>query len=163
MAGARSTWKRYYMMPLMLVACGGDASTSGPSGLGDGDDIPTGGGATACTPGGDTTGWTFTRLGSGAKPALALDADGTAHVAFMNGSTAGWVRYVRLPAGSTTPETHESVDDGYFYGPIDVVLGSDSQPFVLYHDHTVEDQVLAIRGAGGSWSLAPMTNAGHDG
>ncbi len=107
--------------------------------------------------------WSFAPLGLGAKPALALGTDGTVHAAFMYEAQSGWIRYSRLGVGDTGAGAPESVDAGYFYGPIDIVLDLNDQPMVLYHDHNLEDQVLAIRDASASWSLLPMSNTGHDG
>ena len=74
----------------------------------------------------------------------------------------GWVRYTTLASGASVPAPVQDVADGYFYGPIDLVLGSDGRPLILYHDHDREDQVLAI-GSGSGFQLRPMENAGHDG
>ena len=43
-----------------------------------------------CTPSGVTTGWTFSRIGTGSKPALAVGDDGTVHTAFINEAQDGW-------------------------------------------------------------------------
>ena len=158
MAEARRPWEVLCATVLLLVACGGDDPANPID-----DEAPSSETLTACTPEGTTAGWSFTRLGSGAKPAIALGTGGTVHAAFMNEATDGWVRYVRLSVGADAPSAVESVDAGYFYGPIDLVMGSDDQPWVLFHDHSGEDQVLALRAAGGSWSLRPMSNSGHDG
>ncbi len=56
----------------------------------------------------------------------------------------------------------ELIANGYFYGPIDILLSDAGEPHVLYHDHDREDQVLAIRSFG-NFDLQPMTNVGHDG
>ena len=143
---------------LLLVACGGDDPANPID-----DGPPSSESLAVCTPEGATAGWSFTRLGSGAKPALAVGTGGTAHAAFMNEATDGWVRYARLAVGADEPSALESVDAGYFYGPIDIVVDSDDQSRVLFHDHSREDQVLALRAASGSWSLQPMSNSGHDG
>ena len=115
-----------------------------------------------CTPSGGTTGWTFSRIGTGSTPALAVGDDGTVHTAFINEAQDGWTRYARLDTGSQTVSTLETIENGYFYGPIDLVLNA-GQPWVLYHDHGREDQVLGARAGAESWSLHPMANGGHDG
>ena len=158
MGKTRRPWEVLCATVFSIVACGGD-DPANP--LDDG--TPPSETLAECTPEGNTTGWTFTRLGEGAKPAIALGGDGTVHIAFMNESTQGWVRYAPLAVGADAPGALETVDAGYFYGPIDIVMGSDDQPWVLFHDHTREDQVLALRDASGSWSLQPMLNSGHDG
>ncbi len=146
-------------MAAVLAACG-SSSPAGPAGGGDGN--PPDMNAVSCTPSGSVGGWRFTRLGVGTKPAIAVEADGTVHATFMIEATAGVVRYARLPAGASSPGPSELAASGYFYGPIDIVLGDDGEPRILYHDHDREDQVLAIR-SGGTFTLQPMTNTGHDG
>ena len=158
MTEVRGPWEVLCATVLLLVACGGDDPANPID-----DGVPPSQSLAECTPEGTTAGWSFTRLGLGAKPALALGTDGTVHAAFMNEATDGWVRYARLAVGADEPSAPESVDAGYFYGPIDIVVGSDDQPWVLFHDHSREDQVLALRAASGSWSLRPMSNSGHDG
>ena len=143
---------------VFLAACGDD---TGP-GVAIDDGVAPDAGTEMCTPIGATTGWTFARLGSGTKPALAVAADGAVHAAFINNALDGWTRYARLDAGSQAVSPLETIDGGYFYGPIDLVLNED-QPWVLFHDHTREDQVLAARAGADSWSLHPMSNSGHDG
>jgi hypothetical protein len=138
-----------------LAACGGD---DGPTGPGDGEPIAEG----VCTPEGAPPGWRFTGLGVGAKPAIAIAADGTLHAAMMKEAQPGWVRYTSLAAGASVPGAVEEIGTGYFYGPIDLLLGAAGAPTVLYHDHDRMDQVLGQRGSGG-WSLHPMTAQGHDG
>jgi hypothetical protein len=146
---------------LVLTAILLSACNSGPVDLVD--DIPPDVGSAMCTPAGAGPGWSFTRLGSGTKPALTVGAGGAAHVAFMNEATDGWVRYARLPLGASAPSGLETVASGYFYGPIDIVRGADGEPRVLYHDHDGLDQVVATRIGTPNWSLEPMPSAGHDG
>lgn len=116
-----------------------------------------------CTPDGDTTGFTFLRLGEGTKPAIALGSDGRVHAAFIDESTSGWIRYVHLEPGAGAPSFTTLVAEGYFYGPIELVLDENDRPHVLYHDHTRADQVLAVQQPDGSFLLHPMDNPGHDG
>ena len=142
----------------MLTACGSDSPASPDDGPDDGEDMV----ASVCVPSGSVEGWRFTRFGVGAKPAIAVGADGTVHATFMNEAMDGWVRYASLSAGASSPGQSELIADGYFYGPIDILLADDGQPRILYHDHDREDQVLAIR-SGSGFTLQPMTNAGHDG
>ena len=158
------SWKRSQSSSLvgiaalttMLAACGGSSPASPDDGGDDpsnGDDPPN----TACAPSGSIDGWEFTRVALGTKPAMAVGADGVVHTAFMSEAMAGWVHYIKLSA------TREwIVGEGYFYGPIDIVLSDDGDPRVLYHDHTLEDLVLGVR-TGSPFALQPMTNVGHDG
>ena len=143
----------------MLAACGEDSPAS-PAG-GDGDDPPNTD-VVSCVPSGSVAGWRFTRFGVGTKPAIAVGTDGTVHATFMSEAISGWVLYASLSAGASSPGQSELIANGYFYGPIDILLADDGQPRILYHDHDREDQVLAIR-SGSSFTLQPMTNVGHDG
>jgi hypothetical protein len=77
-------------------------------------------------------------------------------------SLEGWVRYASLSTDASSPGQIETIANGNFYGPIDILLADDGEPRILYHDHGLEDQVLAIR-SGSSFSLWPMVNVGHDG
>ena len=142
------------LLLLVLAACGGDS----PAGLGGG--LPPGG-VDSCTPLGSLDGRQFARLGAGTKPAIAVGADGTVHAAFLEEARSGWIRYARLSSGAAMPAM-ELIANGYFYGPIDILLSDAGEPQVLYHDHDREDQVLAIRSFG-NFDLQPMTNVGHDG
>ena len=141
----------------VLAACGGDSPASpadGPASPGDENVV--------CVPSGSVAGWRFTRFSAGTKPAIAVGTDGTVHATFMSESMSGWVRYASLSAGASSPGQSELIANGYFYGPIDILLADDGQPRILYHDHDREDQVLAVR-SGSRFTLQPMTNVGHDG
>jgi len=146
-----------------LWACGDGVSPSDASGPGApvDDTMDPNVGALMCTPSGVTSGWTFSRLGVGIKPALAVGSDGTVHSAFMSEAQEGWTRYAQLGAGSQAVSSLATISEGYFYGPLDLVLDG-ARSWVLYHDHDREDQVLAAR-VGSDWSLHPMPNSGHDG
>jgi hypothetical protein len=152
-----SIWRRAGMGCLVVVAACGDDGPSQPI-----DDIPVDEGIAMCTPSGADASWTFSRLGAGTKPAIAVHSDGTVHALLMNEAEPGWLRYVKLPAGSRAPEALTTVASGYLYGPMELVLDDNDQPIAVYHDHTREDQVLAIRESGG-WTQIPMENPGHDG
>ncbi len=154
--GVRATGLAARLLLLFLVAaCGSDS----PAGPGGGELPPSG--ASACTPLGFITGWQFARLGAGTKPAIAVGADGTVHATFLEEARGGWIRYASLSPGASAPVT-ELISNGYFYGPIDILLSDAGDPHVLYHDHDREDQVLAIR-SGDDFVLQPMVNVGHDG
>ena len=116
-----------------------------------------------CTPAGLTSGWTFGGLGVGKKPAIAVGPDGTVHAAFIDETTDGWIRYARVSAGATGAMAVDTVTEGYYYGPLEMLIASDGEPRVLYHDHTPGDQVMAERSSTGEWTLQRMSNDGHDG
>jgi hypothetical protein len=144
------------LLSVTLGACSTDSGAD-PVDPGEGPAL-----VNVCKPVGAANGWTFTRLGAGTKPALAVSADGTVHATFMLEASSGWVKYARMPFGRS-PTTPEIVAEGYFYGPIDINLAPDGRPSVQYHDHTQMDQILAQQQSDGSWSLDTMVNSGHDG
>jgi hypothetical protein len=144
----------------VAAACGGSDPAGPMDGGEDPGSIPD---VSVCTPAGNTAGWSFARLGVGAKPAITIGQGGTVHAAFMNEALDGWVRYAKLSVGASSPSSPETVDAGYFYGPIDIVLDGGGLPYISFHDHDLEDQVLGQRSVSGGWSLHAMTNLGHDG
>lgn len=133
-----------------LAACGGDTDPTEPLPPGNLD---------ACQLQSGTD-WTWTVVGTGQKPALSVDAQGAAHLAFMLESFSGFVAYASVSAAGAV-SAPETVATGYFYGPIGIERRN-GEPVIAYHDHTLEDQVLAVRSAG-TWTLHAMTNTGHDG
>ena len=63
----------------------------------------------------------------------------------------------------------EVVAKGYFYGPLDLAIGGNDEPVIVYHDHqetrfrpTLGDAALAVR-AGPRWRLKTLEDGGHDG
>lgn len=107
--------------------------------------------------------WTFFSVGPGAKPMIALDGAGQVHVASIYEAEPGWVRHTSFAPDATEAPAPTDVANGYFYGPIDVGAQTDGTPVVAYHDHDLEDQVLAIGDGAGGFTTSPMTNPGHDG
>jgi hypothetical protein len=110
--------------------------------------------------------WTTEVVGEGIKPALAIDADGNAHLAFLTESDHGTVFYATNVGGSFDIDT---VSEGYFYGPVDIALNDDGVPHIAYHDHQETDfnprkgdEVVAILNEG-AWQLFTVANGGHDG
>ena len=95
----------------------------------------------------------------GIKPSLAVDEMGSVHIAFMLESNSGWVRHALVENGTVTIN---DVVVGYFYGPLDIAIGNDNRTYIAYHDHTIEDQVVAI-GNGNAWGLSRTSDIGHDG
>jgi hypothetical protein len=107
--------------------------------------------------------WIFMPLGDGSKPVLALTSSGDVQVATIYEANPGWVRHVSFAADATSAPSPTDVAAEYFYGPIDVGSLADGTPVVAYHDHTLEDQVLAVGDGAGGFTLSPMSNPGHDG
>ncbi|MDQ7026162.1 MAG: hypothetical protein Q9P01_20370 [Anaerolineae bacterium] len=110
--------------------------------------------------------WTREILGEGIKPALAVDANDIVHAAYITEEQMGGVFYVTNASGNWETST---VSQGYFYGPLDVAVSPEGQPFIAYHDHQSErfdqelgDEVVAIL-ADGEWVLNTIEDAGHDG
>ena len=104
--------------------------------------------------------WDFVRIDDGAKPAIALGPDCTAEVSYMLESFSGYVRHAFVQ-NSGVPVI-STVDEGYFYGPLDVAASSNGDVYIAYHDHDIEDQVVARR-SDGTWTLEPVADSGHDG
>ncbi|MFK7846085.1 MAG: T9SS type A sorting domain-containing protein [Rhodothermales bacterium] len=104
--------------------------------------------------------WENLRVDEGTKPALVLGADCTAEVTYMLEQNDGYVRHAQIPIGGLPMIS--PVDEGYFYGPSDVAISSSGDVFVSYHDHDVEDQMMAVR-SGNSWTVEQVSNPGHDG
>ncbi len=112
--------------------------------------------------------WRIDEIGRGTKPAIALDSADTPHIAYMlEDRQHGFVMAAERTGGAW--ETAE-IAEGYFYGPLDIAIGGDDVPQVVYHDHQalnfqtdLGDAVLAVRGAGGAWSNRTLEDLGHDG
>ena len=111
--------------------------------------------------------WTFEPVGSGIKPALTLDSQGVAHIAFVIEAMDGIIGYTSNESGGWITE---NIANGYFYGPVDITLNpvTDS-PVVAYHDHqdanfnpALGDEVVALR-EGHDWRLVTVSHPGHDG
>ena len=110
--------------------------------------------------------WNATIVGSGIKPALALDSAGAAAIAYLFEEVGeGFVNFTSASDG-WVPQT---VIEGYFYGPIDLAFDPDGQPNIVYHDHQASsfqqdlgDLTYAIRDASG-WQIAVAADDGHDG
>lgn len=109
--------------------------------------------------------WTTTTLGTGIKPAIAIDANDSPHVSFLIEDFAGAVFYA-TPSGEDW--VIQNVAQGYFYGPVDIDVTADGTPFVVYHDH--QDQNFnPVLGAGvvhtlnnGVWQTDVIEDGGHD-
>ncbi|MDP6454081.1 MAG: hypothetical protein QF898_12285 [SAR202 cluster bacterium] len=110
--------------------------------------------------------WTIEDVGEGAKPAIALTDDGSAYVAYMLEAMPGFVKVARRDDSGWQTDT---VEEGYFYGPLDLVSGPDDTIHLTYHDHE-ENQFQPDKGdvayavlENGEWSKENVFNNGHDG
>ena len=178
------------LIGLAAVACGGAANpsanqlaipaptpTSNPAGLAPTDAatvVPFQPGAAAVpnpsTGTGPTDGpsfaWELRDVDVGTKPALALTSKGVPYVAYMLEAQRGFVKNA-VSNGSSWDIT--TVADGYFYGPLDLVIGSDDVAHISYHDHQDStfkpdkgDAVYAVL-QDGNWDVITILNPGHDG
>ena len=110
--------------------------------------------------------WTIEDVGEGAKPAIALTDDGSAYVAYMLEAMPGFVKVAKRDDSGWQTDT---VEEGYFYGPLDLVSGPDGTIHLIYHDHE-ENQFQPSKGdvayavlKNGEWSKENVFNPGHDG
>ncbi len=109
--------------------------------------------------------WTFTELGPGIKPALAVDDNNSPHVAFLTEAIVGAVFYASNKSGDWETAT---VAEGYFYGPVDIDVTGAGVPYIAYHDHeaasfdpSLGSGVLQIKDDGG-WAKVQIEDPGHD-
>lgn len=110
--------------------------------------------------------WTIEDVGEGSKPALAITGDGSVYVAYMREDMPGFVKVAKWDDSSWQTDT---VEEGYFYGPLDLASGPDNTVHLTYHNHE-ENQFRPDKGdvsyavlENGKWSLETVFNPGHDG
>ncbi|MEE8421364.1 MAG: hypothetical protein V3S31_01155 [Dehalococcoidia bacterium] len=105
--------------------------------------------------------WQVQRVDGGTKPGIAITSDGTPVVAYMleRRGAAGFVRVASLTDGGLQVET---LQDGYLYGPLDIVAGPGGTIAVGYHNHDNEDAEVAVLD-GGEWRIDRIADGGHDG
>ncbi len=167
--------KRFWALGLgslavaFLIAACGSSATSGP----ETTPVPTSTplSATTATPaqeqtreaGSQTaTGYTWqisTVDANGAKPSLAVDANGVPHIAYMLEDMPGFVKYA-VPNGEGWDIA--TIATGYFYGPLDIQVSRQGVPQISYHDHDEEDGAYAIL-VDGEWKVEIISHPGHDG
>ncbi len=111
--------------------------------------------------------WEFEEIDTGTKPSLALDRDGVPRVAYMLEDIRGFVKSAARSGPSEWDIT--TVQQGYFYGPLDIAIDSNNTPFIAYHDHqdstfvpSKGDAIVALQ-ENGKWSSQPIQHPGHDG
>ncbi len=110
--------------------------------------------------------WDASVVGSGIKPALALDGDGTPAIAFLfEDVSEGFVKFASAFDGWEA----KTIIEGYFYGPLDLAFDPDGRPNIVYHDHqdssfqqNLGDLTYAVRTTLG-WQVAAVVDDGHDG
>ena len=110
--------------------------------------------------------WEIVEVDEGTKPSIALKSDGTPYVAYMLEAMPGFVKNaVRSGSGWDI----STIQEGYFYGPLDIAMGPDDVAYITYHDHqenqfqpTKGDAVVAVESEGG-WDIETIFDSGHDG
>ncbi len=111
-------------------------------------------------------GWSATALGSGVKPAIALDGSGAPGVAWIFEEIGeGFVAF------STAVDSWERklVLEGYFYGPIDLAFDPSDIPNIVIHDHQADNfdpelgDLVRLYWDGSGWVKDTATDDGHDG
>jgi hypothetical protein len=105
--------------------------------------------------------WLWVEIDEGQKPVLTLGDGDVPHIAYMLEDMNGWIKYSEID-NAGQPTTPTTIAQGYFYGPFDIAVGQ-STPFVAYHDHNFEDQVVQVRDVTQSWLGHRMVREGHDG
>ena len=96
---------------------------------------------------------------NGAKPSLALDPEGTPHLAYMLEAMPGFVKHAVLESNSWSIST---VSTGYFYGPLDIQVDDKGVPHISWHNHDAEDEAYAALDSG-NWVVRNIKHPGHDG
>ena len=96
---------------------------------------------------------------NGAKPSLAVEPQGTPHIAYMLEDRPGFVKHAVLDTEGWSIST---ISTGYFYGPLDIELDPQGSPQISWHNHDTEDQGYAVL-ADGQWAVHDVTHPGHDG
>lgn len=110
--------------------------------------------------------WDTTVVGSGIKPALALDGAGVPTVAYLFEDIGeGFVKF----ASASDDWAPKTIVEGYFYGPLDLAYDPEDRPNIVYHDHQAAsfqqdlgDLTYAVRTLLG-WQVAAAVDDGHDG
>lgn len=120
----------------------------------------------AAQPGGGLFTWEFSEVDARAKASVAVGADGFAHVAYMLEAMPGWIKYGQRDGDGWAIT---QVTEGYFYGPLSMVVDAAGAPWIVWHDHQdnqfkpeLGDQVLATF-RDGPWGKEFIENFDHAG
>ena len=76
----------------------------------------------------------------GSKPSLAIDSQGTPHVAYILEDMPGFVKHAVLEGGEWNIST---ISTGYFYGPLDIVVDDTGVAHISWHNHDEENEAYA--------------------
>jgi len=96
---------------------------------------------------------------NGAKPSLAVDADGVPHIAYLLEDMPGFVKHAVIQGDGWDIST---VATGYFYGPLDIEVDRDGAPHISRHNHDEENEAYAVF-TDGEWVVHDVDHPGHDG
>ena len=97
--------------------------------------------------------------GHAAKPSLAVDPEGTPHLAYLVEAMPGYVKHAVL---GTDGWDISEVATGYFYGPLDIDVDEGGAPHIAWHNHDREDGAYATL-VDGEWVGSNIRDQGHDG
>jgi hypothetical protein len=105
--------------------------------------------------------WTILSVGTGAKPAIAVDTNDIPHVAYLLESQPGYVRHAMMEGNAFTESL---VHEAYYYGPLDIAISPESNyPAIAVHNHDDEDEDVYVRDVTGTWNRLQVAHNGHDG
>jgi len=111
-------------------------------------------------------GWSATALGSGVKPAIALDnSDSPAATWIFEAIGEGFIAYASAAEGWDLQLPLE----GYFYGPIDLAFDASDVPNIAIHDHQADNfdpelgDLVRLYRDGSGWVKDTAADDGHDG
>lgn len=112
------------------------------------------------------SGWSATALGSGVKPAIALDSSGEPAVVWIFEAIGeGFIAYASAGEGWDVQLPLE----GYFYGPIDLAFDPSDVPNIAIHDHQADNfdpelgDLVRLYRDGSGWVKDTAADDGHDG
>lgn len=71
-------------------------------------------------------------------------------------------RFVKCAVLGSGGWDSSTIETGYFYGPPDIVVGSDGTPHVAWRDHDVEYGAYSAL-SDGEWETRKIRDSGHDG
>lgn len=109
--------------------------------------------------------WATEQIGTGIKPAIALDENDVPHMAFITEAISGATLYATNASGQWVTE---EIAKGYFYGPVDIDVAADGVPYVAYHDHEAAQfdpslgSGVVLNKSSGQWQTTTISNDGHD-
>lgn len=131
----------------------GHAELSGSQGNGNGGNM---------NGGGTTNTWTVIDVDEGEKPTLTIDNNGVPHIAFIDETNPGFIKIAQLDGNSFESTL---VDEGYFYGPVDLAFTPTNRARIAYHDHNTNggDYALANELPTGQYDIEYIESSGHDG